>query len=172
MNINVSGALRAWGAAAVGAGAQAAPLVGQENEGSGAASNTPPSSVTLSAEARVLARFAERGLAVSVHALNAPRELSETFVPIPRDELEALFTRMGARPEEVEELIQGFDVDGQQGLSQDELLSGLARTMKDGNSSFAQTLMRVMDRLDQADGSVSQREFVSLETRLLAAGGR
>lgn len=171
MSIHVLGALRAWGTMAPSVGAQAEPLLEPQTEDGGAAS-APASSVTLSAEARVLARFAERGLAVSVHALNAPRELSETFVPTPRDELEALFTKMGARPEEVQELMDGFDVDGQHGLSQDELLSGLTRTLKDGNSSFAQTLMRVMDRLDQADGSVSQREFVNLETQLLSAGGR
>lgn len=170
MNINLLSALRTWSAPATGAGAQAKPLIGQEAGDTAAAA--PPSSVTLSSEARVLARFAERGLAVSVHALDAPRTLSEQFVPVPREELEALFTRMGARPEEVQELVDGFDVDGRDGLSQDELLQGLARTMKDGNSSFAQTLMRVMDRLDQADGQVSQQEFAALETRLLAAGGR
>jgi hypothetical protein len=32
--------------------------------------------------------------------------------------------------------------------------------------------MRVMDRIGQRDGSVSQGEFDSLETRLLAAGQR
>ncbi len=171
MSINVLGALRAWGTTAPSSGAQVTPLLESQADDSGAVS-APASSVTLSAEARVLARFAERGLGMSVHVLNAPRELSDKFVPIPRDELEALFTRMGARPEEVQELVEGFDVDSQHGLSQDELLNGLARTMKEGNTTFAQTLMRVMDRLDQADGNVSQREFVSLETQLLSAGGR
>jgi hypothetical protein len=57
-------------------------------------------------------------------------------------------------------------------LSQDELLTGLAGNFKHGSSPFSQTLMRVMDRIERRDGSVTQGEFASLETLLLAAGHR
>ncbi len=181
MQVNAFSGVRTWGLGA----AEVQPRTAAAASSTAGASAEPESStqVSFSAGAQVLARLAAQGLSMSQHALSAPltasqgaretpRAQADGYVPVGRAQLESLLGQAGASRDEVQTLVQGLDADGNGELTQDELLQGLARSLNEGGSDFSQALARVMDRLGQADGTVSQQEFAELETRLLAAGQR
>ena len=148
--------------------------------GSDAAKPQPSATVTLSEGAKTLARFAEKGLAMTAHRLDRPLGPgagspasggpAQAFVPVGQERLEALLTELGASADEARSLAQGLDRDGDAALSREELLQGIARAGKDPADPNAQTLLRLADGLGRADGVVSQQELGTLSGRLLAQG--
>lgn len=148
--------------------------------GSDAAKPQPSATVTLSEGAKTLARFAEKGLAMTAHQLDRPLGPGagspatggsvQAFVPVGQERLKALLTELGASADEARSLAQGLDRDGDAALSREELLQGIARTSSDPADANSQALLRLADGLGRADGVASQQELGNLSGRLLAQG--
>ncbi len=175
MNIDRMGQALLWGLGQDASNRPAATAAPASAQGP-----APSATVTLSEGAKTLARFAEKGLAITAHRLDRPLGPgagspasggpAQAFVPVGQERLEALLTEFGASAEEARSLAQGLDSDGDAALSREELLKGIAGAGKDPADPNSQTLLRLADGLGRADGEVSQQELGQLAGRLLAQG--
>lgn len=179
MNINaVSGASR-WADAAASTPSRKAEQTQK--------ASTPQQStnVTLSADGKVAAFLAERGVSMTFEKLGhglkdakpdavepekGEEEDEPKFVPIDRSKLEKLLGDMGVSSTDVKTLVEGFDRDGDGKSTHDENLKALGQTYFSTDGDFAQTVMRNMDSLGTEDGKVSQLDFAWFQTRLMEAG--
>jgi len=175
MNIDRMGQALLWGMGQDAANRPAATASPASAQGP-----APSATVTLSEGAKTLARFAEKGLAMTAHRLDRPLGPgagapasggpAQAFVPVGQERLESLLTELGASAEEARSLAQGLDSDGDAALSREELLRGIARAGQNPADANSQALLRLADGLGQADGQVSQQEFGQLAGRLLTQG--
>ena len=156
---------------------------------SGAGVEPEPSAVlTLSPQAEALAGFADKGILVSQGKLenavgavasgSAGRAASVASValsarPVSTQDFQALLTRFGADDAQKAQLTAGFDADKDGFITMDEFLKGLAKTKgAQAGSDFSQTVMQLMDRNGNADGSVADKEFAAFSTAFAATGAK
>lgn len=85
------------------------------------------------------------------------------------DALKRMLKNMGADDETIATLVQGFDADQDQKVSEAEIVRGLSEIGNDKDSKFAETLRRFMDMQGDGSGSVSGREFMAIPSKLYAA---
>jgi hypothetical protein len=137
-------------------------------------------SVTLSNEAMTLARLSSKGIQVSSGQLSEPLAMggsspssislaAQDKNPMSVDALKRLLKNMGADDETIATLVQGFDADQDQKVSEAEIVRGLSEIGNDKDSKFAETLRRFMDMQGDGSGSVSGREFMAISSKLYAA---
>ncbi|WP_144161332.1 hypothetical protein [Paraburkholderia sp. BCC1885] len=80
---------------------------------------------------------------------------------------EQVVEQFGGSKTQADQLFGALGVDDSNPLTNTELLQGLAATATDSSSASSQSLLTLMDQ--NGDGSVSQTEFLTLETALVAA---
>ena len=130
---------------------------------SGAGVEPEPSAVlTLSPQAEALAGFADKGILVSQGKLE--------------NAVGAVASGSAGRAASVASVAlstAGFDADKDGFITMDEFLKGLAKTKgAQAGSDFSQTVMQLMDRNGNADGSVADQEFAAFSTAFAATGAK
>jgi hypothetical protein len=153
--------------------------------------------VTLSPQAKTIASLAAKGISVEVvsfasmglppppsqggqpAALSYFEKISAAQGTTPHDAngnpdgqisqtgLEQVVQQFGSTKAQADQLFAALDTNGNSSLSNAEVLSGLAATSTDPNSAVSQSLLKLMDQ--NGDNSVSQDEFLALETALVEA---
>ncbi|MBC8740348.1 EF-hand domain-containing protein [Paraburkholderia sp. UCT31] len=123
--------------------------------------------------------FASMGLkATDFRNANTPAQISELWQkvakatsaphgPVSQSDFENFASKLGATKDEADQMFKGFDTNQDGLISNDEFLVGLASTLKDGSSSFAQSILRLMDT--NQNGSVDASEFGTLESSFVHA---
>lgn len=130
------------------------------------------SKVTLSDDAKVLARFASKGITVAMRGFDKPITSSSsnnsygpmvTDKSISKDDFITLLSSLGVTDAEKDKFISGFDNNSDGTVSHDEILKAFAGTA-DNTNSLSQALLSLMDGKDNGDGRVDAREFAKLST--------
>jgi EF-hand domain pair len=139
----------------------------------------PSATVTLSKDGLALANLASEGVAVTYVSgpslsqlvasgqtplINSPGMAGDT---ISQEDFTQLILQAGGTKSQADQLFSTFDQDGDGVVSPSEVLSGLSKA--GDNSPFAQTLISLMDKNGNGDGTVSSTEFVRFETELISA---
>lgn len=147
----------------------------------------PSAVLNLSPEAATLAGFADKGILVSQGkvdgVLGAARRTggaasSQAVAAsgtgaVSKKDFQELLTQFGATDVQKEQLADAFDVNKDGNISHDEFLRGLARTRgAQSTSEFSQSVMQLMDRAGNADGTVGQREFAAFSSAFATAEKR
>lgn len=145
----------------------------QAARGNGEAAADPSSFVHLSPEAESLAGLA--GKAVAVNRSSSP--LLPTGMAggaqgrsVSQEDFQALLERFGATQAQTKQLVAGFDTNKDGRIGHDEFLQGLSKThgVQTG-SDFSQTVLQLMDRAGDANGTVTRQEFTALSTAFASA---
>lgn len=136
------------------------------------------SKVTLSQDARVLAKFASKGISVSLKQMSKPLNsqienhnsysFDETKVfekSISKVDLDKLLFNLGATDLEREQIKSGLDSNNDGTISHEELLKGIASTLQ-ADSVLGQNILSLMDRNGDANGIVTSTEFARITTAL------
>ncbi len=137
------------------------------------------SEVKLSQDAKALANFAQKGISASLREMNHPlsskigNQSSESAVGlkayeknISMDNLNRILLNLGASDNEVEQLKLGLDSNKNGTISHDELMQGVAATIDNGRS-ISQTILSIMDRSGDSNGTVNANEFAQFTTALI-----
>lgn len=136
------------------------------------------SEVKLGQDAKIFAKFAQKGISISIrkldHALSAQNgnQSSVNAVGIrayekniSMDDLDKKLLNLGASESEIEQIQAGLDRDKNGNISHDELMRGLAGTIDNGNSA-SKSILSIMDRNGDSNGTVNATEFSRLATAL------
>jgi Ca2+-binding EF-hand superfamily protein len=153
----------------------------------------PSTTVTLSAQAQALSAAAADGLTMTVSSLKGldklpanptaadleqlfsdnrsaivtpPTDGKKAIGVVSKDDFSALMNQFNASNAQAAQLFQALDTDGNQSISNSELLAGLAKTA-DASDPTAQLLLATMNT--NGDGSVDSAEFEEFETGFVAA---
>ena len=128
----------------------------------------PSSFVHLSPEAASLLGTAGNGLSVGPGSSAVPQgtvAASLQGASVSREDFRTLLDRFGATAAQKDKLVAGFDSNNDGRIGQDELLEGLSKTRgPQADSEFAQTVLELMDRAGNADGTVARQEFALFTT--------
>jgi hypothetical protein len=139
----------------------------------------PSTTVTLSKSGLALANFASEGVTVtqvsgpSLSQLIASGQTPLVSSPgmsggtISQPDFERLVLQAGGTKEQADQLFSAFDSNNDTAVSQSEVLSGLSKA--GDKSQFAQTLLSLMDKNGDGNGTVNSTEFVRFETELVSA---
>lgn len=136
----------------------------------------PSTFLHLSPEAESLAGLAGKGVAIG-RGNGAPMPAGVAAGgaqgrSVSREDFQALLERFGATNAQKEALAAGFDTNNDGRIGQDEFLKGLSKTQgAQAGTDFSQTLLQLMDRAGNANGIVSQEEFITLTTAFSKAQG-
>jgi Ca2+-binding EF-hand superfamily protein len=149
--------------------------------------NTPPpqatesSKVTLSEDAKALANFTNKGIAVSMKEFDTPltktnaagssAQFSNSIVTdkkISKDDFAALLSSLGVKETDQQDIISAFDTNSDNTISHGEILKSLSQAAQN-NSPLSQSILDLMDKNGNNDGQVSAQEYANISTRLYDA---
>jgi Ca2+-binding EF-hand superfamily protein len=140
-------------------------------------SNNESSKVTLSDDAKVLARFASKGIAVAMKEFDKPISASSsnnsygsmvTDKSISKDDFMNLLDTLGVNEADRDKFMSGFDSNADGTISHDEILKVFAGTSNEDNS-LSQAVIGLMDKSGNGDGRVDAREFAKITTKFYDA---
>lgn len=165
-NATSGGTSRSTGARSLGAGADAGPSA----------------VLSLSPQAEALAGLAGKGVlpqggtpghSLGVVARSSAGSAAVSGRPVSAQDFQELLGRFGADGAQKAQLTAGFDANKDGSITQDEFLQGLAKTQgAQAGSDFSQTVMQLMDRSGNADGTVADKEFAAFATAFTSAGSQ
>jgi hypothetical protein len=148
------------------------------NQDSTIGTSSESSEVKLGKDAMIFAKFAQKGISVSIRKLDhalSPQNVNQSSVSsvgirayeksISMDDLDKVLLNLGASEVEIEQIESGLDIDNNGNISHDELLRGLAGTLDNGNS-LSKSILNIMDRNGDSNGTVNAVEFSRLATAL------
>jgi hypothetical protein len=139
----------------------------------------PSTTVTLSQDGLASAKLASEGITViqiSGASLGQLVETGQTPLvnspgmsggDVSRPNFEHIVVQANGTKEQADQLFSTFDGNDDGVVSPNEILSGLSKV--GDKSPFARTLLSVMDKNGDSDGTVSSTEFVRFETELVSA---
>lgn len=159
------------------AGQSLAGLLAGGADAGTAAGPAASTQVVLSADARVLADFAGKGIAMTMRRLDAPLDASQSPAvaapSVAKDDFERLLAQLGATQQEKNQIQAGLDTDRSGDISRNELLKGLAATNgATSGSQTSQALLHLMDRNGDGNGRVDAQEFGGFTAAFLDAEKR
>ena len=159
-------------------------LISRENlpvrKSSGQDTITSPKSskVILSDDAKVIAKFANKGISVSLKHKDKPvnfvsdGHLSTSdfgkninIKNISKVKLDELLLKLGATDLEREQIKTGLDNNNDQSISNGELMRVIANTQED-SLSLSKIILGLMDRNGDQNGKVNLNEFARVTTAL------
>lgn len=86
---------------------------------------------------------------------------------VSQSDFEKFASKLGATKDEADQMFEAFDTNQDGSISNEEFLVGLASTLKDGSSAFAQSILQLMDT--DHNGSVDASEFGAVESSFVQA---
>jgi EF-hand domain pair len=103
----------------------------------------------------------------TAQAINAGGDVPKPGGAVLQSTFENLVDQLGGTKVQADQLFQSLDTNGDGSISNEEFLTGVANTAKDGGSPISQSLLTLMDT--DGNGSVSSSEFSNFETAFAQA---
>lgn len=128
----------------------------------------PSSVVHLSPDAASLLGTTANRLPAALDNSGVPHGMvvgSMQGASVSREDFQTLLDRFGATPAQKEKLVAGFDSNNDGRIGHEEFLEGLSKTRgPQADSDFAQTVLELMDKAGNPDGTVARQEFAVFTT--------